>query len=138
MIRDAAAAVAGLVVAFLLVYAVQFLGHSLYPPPAGLDQTNLEAMQDYVSTLPIPALLFPMFAYFIGTFCGTLLAGTIGTARPVIFAFIVGLLILAGTIANLIWIPHPLWFSIAAVLGIIGSAWLAMTIAGVKRPVSDE
>ena len=138
MVRDAAAAVAGLVVAIVLIAAIQFLGHSIYPPPAGLDQTDAEAMQDYVSTLPVLALLFPMFAYFIGTFCGTLLACTIGTARPVIFAFIVGLVILAFTIANLISIPHPLWFSVIAVLGIIGSAWLAMTMASNKRPVPIE
>ena len=133
MIRDAGAALAGIVIAFLLVYAVQFVGHSIYPPPAGLDQTDMEAMQDYISTLPVPALLFPMLAYFIGTFCGTLFACTIGTARPVIFAFIVGVLVMAGTVANLIWIPHPLWFSIGAVAGIIASAWLAMKAGGAKR-----
>ena len=133
MIRDAAAAVAGVVIAIVLIAAVQLLGHSIYPPPAGLDQTDAEAMQDYVSTLPVLALLFPLFAYFIGTFCGTLLACTIGTARAVIFAFIVGLLILAFTIANLISIPHPLWFAVIAVLGIIGSAWLATVVAKAPR-----
>ena len=133
MIRDAGAALAGIVIAFVLVYAVQFVGHSIYPPPAGLDQHDIEAMQDYVSTLPVLALLFPMFAYFVGTFCGTLFACTVGTARPVIFAFIVGVLVMAGTVANLIWIPHPLWFSIGAVAGIIASAWLAMQAGGAKR-----
>ena len=137
MLRDAAAAVAGLVVAIVLIAAVQFVGHSIYPPPAGLDQHDPEAMQDYVSTLPVLALLFPMFAYFIGTFCGTLLACTIGTARPVIFAFIVGLLILAFTIANLISIPHPLWFSVIAVVGIIASAWLAMLMATNGGPAQE-
>lgn len=138
MIRDAGAALAGIVIAFVLVSAVQFVGHSIYPPPTGLDQTDMEAMQDYVSTLPVPALLFPMFAYFVGTFCGTLFACTIGAARPVIFAFIVGVLVMAGTVANLIWIPHPLWFSVTAVLGIVASAWLATVIATSGRPAQEE
>ena len=134
MIRDAAAAIAGLMVTFGLISGIELLGHTLYPPPEGLDKKDLEVMQTYVASLPAAALLIPMFAYFIGTIAGTLVASLLGTARPVIYAFIVGLLVLAGTIANLIMIPHPLWFSVIAVLGIIGSAWLAMTIAAGKRP----
>lgn len=129
MIRDAAAAVAGLVTAFALIYAIELLGHTFYPPPEGLDFSDPDVMQPYIASLPIAALLFPMVAWFVGTFVGSLVASAIGTARPIVFATIVGMLVLAGTIANLIWIPHPLWFSIAAVAGIIGSAWLG-TVGG--------
>ena len=138
MFRDAAAAIAGLVVTFALIAGIEFIGHNLYPPPEGLDFTDPDAMRPYIASLPIPALLFPMFAYFIGTFCGTLLACIIGTAKPVVFALIVGVLVLAGTIANLIWIPHPLWFTIFAVIGIIGSAWLATVIATSGRSLPEE
>lgn len=129
MIRNLAAALSGLFAAFVLIYLIELLGHTIYPPPAGLDPKNADALRAYISLLPPLPLLFPMFAYFIGTFTGTLLACYIGTSRPVFFASIVGIFILAGTIANLIYIPHPLWFSIIAVVGIVASAWLAMTIA---------
>lgn len=129
MLRDAGAAVAGIITAFGLIYGIEFLGHTIYPPPEGLDWSDPEAMRPYVASLPPLALLFPMFAWFIATFVGALVASALGTARPVIFAAIVGMLILAGTITNLIWIPHPLWFSVIAVLGIIGSAWLAVIVA---------
>jgi len=129
MLRDAGAALAGLASAVGLVYVIQLLGHTIYAPPPGLDQSDAEAMAAYVATLPAPALLFPLFAYFIGTFVGTLLASVLGTARPAIFAFAVGILVLAGAISSLIVIPHPLWFSIAAVAGIITSAWLAVMLA---------
>lgn len=129
MIRDIGAALAGLVVAFGLIYGIELLGHTVYPPPEGLDFSDPAAMRPYVASLPPLALLFPMFAWFIATFAGTLVASALGTARPIIFAAIIGMLILAGTITNLIWIPHPLWFSVIAVLGIIGSAWLAVILA---------
>jgi hypothetical protein len=73
--------------------------------------------------------LFPLWAYFIATFCGTLIARLVGTTRPLLLATLIGLPVLAGTFANLISIPHPLWFSGCAVLGIIFSALLASAIA---------
>lgn len=129
MIRDAAAVIAGVVTAFVLIMLIEKLGHLIYPPPADLDWSDPAAVRPYIATLPLYALLFPMLAWMIGTFIGSLLACFIGTARPLTLAGIVGGLVLAATIANLIVIPHPLWFSILSVLGIAASAWLAMRIA---------
>ena len=129
MLRDVGAALAGLVTAFALIALIEWIGHAIYPPPADLDFSDPVAMPTYVAQLPIPALLFPMFAWFIGAFCGTLVAAGIGLARPIVFAFTVGLLVLTGTIANLILIPHPMWFSALAVIGIVLSTWLAMLVA---------
>ena len=129
MLRNIGAILAGLITTFALIFLIEMLGHSMYPPPAGLDFSDPDAMRPYVASLPIQALLFPMFAWFIGTFCGVLPASYIGTTRPIIFAAIIGMLVLAGTITTLIMIPHPLWYSVIAVIGIIGSAWLATSVA---------
>jgi hypothetical protein len=129
VIRNVAAALAGLFTAFALIYLIELLGHSIYPPPEGLDQKDAEALRAYIALLPPLPMLFPMFAYFLGTFAGTSVGCLIGTARPIFFAAVVGMLVLAGTIANLIYIPHPLWFSIIAPVGIVVSAWLAMVIS---------
>ena len=69
-----------------------------------------------------------MFGWFVGAFAGSLVADLFGDAKPYVFAGIVGGLVLAGTIANLIIIPHPLWFSITSLIGIVASAWLATRI----------
>ena len=129
MIRNVVAALAGLATALGLIYLIEMLGHRIYPPPAGMDFSDVDAMGPYIASMPTPALLFPMFAWFIGTFVGVLVACSIGTANRYVFAAIVGMLVLAGTITNLIWIPHPLWFSICAVAGVVASAWLAMHLA---------
>jgi len=129
MIRSIGALIAGIVTAFALIYLIEMLGHTIYPPPADLDFSDPEAIRPYIATLPIIALLFPMFGWFVGAFAGSLVADICGDAKPYVFAAIVGGLVLAGTIANLIIIPHPLWFSIISLLGIIASAWLATRIA---------
>lgn len=128
MIRNPAAAVAGLFVAFVSIYLIDKLGHSIYPPPADLDFSDPDAIRPYIATLPITALLFPMFGWFTGTFLGSVIACLIGTAKAWVFPTMVGGLIFAATIANLIVIPHPLWFSIISLLGIIASAWLAWMV----------
>ncbi len=129
MIRNIGALIAGIVTAFASIYLIEMLGHTLYPPPPDLDFSNPEAIRPYIATLPIIALLFPMFGWFIGAFAGSLVANFCGDAKPYVFAGIVGGLVLAATIANLIMIPHPLWFSITALIGIVASAWLANRVA---------
>lgn len=129
MFRNAVAIVAGLAGAVFLIFIVQKVGHVLFPPPAGLDINDVQAARNYVAQLPLLALLFPVFSYGIGAFCGSLIACTIGTARPMILGGIVGLIILAMTIGNLIWIPHPHWFSALAIAVVVGGAWLAAKLS---------
>ena len=129
MIRNVGAAITGLVTAFALVYLVEKLGHSLYPPPTDLDFSDPDSVRPYIATLPIIALLFPMFAWFAGTFAGSIVASIIGDAKPWIYPSIVGGLIFSATVANLIAIPHPLWFSIISLIGIVASAWLSTRVA---------
>lgn len=129
--KNIAAGVAGVLVAVALVWLVETFGHSVYPPPPDLNFADTEAMRVYVATLPIGAFLFVGGAWFIAALVGTFAACKIGDANPMIYAGVVGGFMLIATAANLIMIPHPLWFSVLAVLGIVIAAWLGMTLAAV-------
>ncbi len=131
--KNIVAGIVGVIVAIALVWLIEMIGHSVYPPPPDLDYANADAMRAHIATLPIGAFLFVGGAWFIATLAGTLLACKIGSAKPVVFAMIVGGLMLVATAANLIMIPHPLWFSIIGVAGIIVAAWLGMTLAARSR-----
>jgi hypothetical protein len=134
MMRNALAWAAGLAVAIGAIMLVQQLGHTIYPPPAGLNLRDSDAMEAYVSQLPFIALLFPIFSYFLGALLGPLVACRIGTARPLIFGGVIGLILLAFTIANLIQIPHPGWFSALAIAAILAGAWLAIQLSRSSLP----
>ena len=127
--KNVAAGVAGVFIAFGLVWLVEMIGHSVYPPPADIDFSDTEAMWTYVAGLPLGALLFVAGAWSIGAFAGTIAACRIGTANPKIFAMVVGGMVLVATAFNLVMIPHPMWFSISGVIGIIVAAWLGMTLS---------
>jgi hypothetical protein len=129
MLRNIGAALAGLAVAIGVIMAVQMVGHTFWPPPAGLDWKDAEVIRTYTSQLPFLALLFPIVSYFLGTLAGPLVASRIGTLKPLVFVGIIGIVLLAFTVANLIQIPHPVWFSISAVAAVIIGGWLALQLA---------
>ena len=138
MLRDIGATLAGLAVSIGVIMTVQMIGHSIWPPPAGLDlrfvlmvtRINGEVVRTYTSQLPFLALLFPIASYFLGALAGPFVACRIGTTRPLVFIGVICLVLLASTIANLIQIPHPLWFAVLAVAAIIIGGWLALQLAG--------
>ncbi len=128
MIRNVAAGVAGIVTAYMTIMLVDMLGHTIYPPPLGLDFSD--------AGLPIGAFLFIMASPVTAGFTGTMVACYVGTTKPIFLATVVGGIVLAASIANFIFIPHPLWLSIATLIGIVASAWLAMLLA-TKPSVQD-
>ncbi len=128
--RNIGAGVAGVLVAFALVWLVEAIGHAIYPPPDELDFGNTDVMRAYIDTLPLGALLTVAIAWFAGSCGGTFAACKLGSARPLVYALIVGGLMLAGAIFNLVVIPHPHWFSALGIVGILAGAWLGMRLAG--------
>ena len=128
MVKNIVAGLAGIIVAGLLVWLVEMLGHAVYPPPTDLNFSDADAMRAYIDTLPVAALLFVAAAWFIGTLGGTVVACKLGDAKPMIYAIIVGGLMLIATAMNLFMIPHPVWFSVLGVAAIVAAAWLGMTL----------
>jgi uncharacterized membrane protein len=71
----------------------------------------------------------------IATFDGVLAACLIGRVKPFFYALLIGMLMIAATASNLLMFRHPDWYSAAVLIGIVVSAWLAMTIASRIRPM---
>ena len=122
--RNIVAGIVGVVVAFALVWVVEMIGHTVYPPPEGLDFTDAEAMGNYIATLPIGAFLFVAGAWFAGATGGTCAACAIGTAKPMYLAVVVGGLVFIAASVNLVMFPHPIWFSVLGLVGILVGAGL--------------
>ncbi len=104
------------------------MSHAIYPPPADIDFSNVEAVAAYIDALPLAALLFVVVAWFIGSAGGTYAACRIGEARPLIFAISIGGAMFVATSMNLLMIPHPVWMSVLGLAGVIAGAWLGMVL----------
>jgi len=116
--RGIAATVAGVLVAGLTIAGVEWLGHRLYPPPAGLKADDLEALAAHVAAMPIGALLFVLLAWLLGVFLGGIVAALLAGRRPRLYAGVIAAVILLGAIANFAMIPHPAWFMTLAVISL--------------------
>lgn len=130
--RSILAVIAGLVLGVVLIGVVEFSGHYVYPPPAGMDMKDAEAMKSLVASLPVGALLFVILAWAVGSFGGGWLTARIAQKSHVMHALIVGGILMAAGIMNMLTIPHPLWFWVLGVAVYLPAAY-AGALLGQKR-----
>jgi len=136
MLRRIFAVLLGLVAAFATVMLVEWISHQIYPPPPGLDFNNAEQVRQHVATLPLGAFIAVLTGWLMGTLVGGLVACQIAREKPAVFASIIGTVMMAATIANLVMIPHPSWFSIAGIVAIAAATLLAIRWSATTGRVS--
>jgi hypothetical protein len=124
LLRSVLAVLAGLVVCFVLILAIQALGMLLYPPPPGLDFNDREAMQELLQNVPVGALLLVLASYFVGVLAGSWVAGRLAGRAAVLHGLIIGVFFFGAAVVNLMQIKHPLWFTVASLGLFLPAAWL--------------
>lgn len=129
MIRKILAVIAGAALAVALITAIDRIGHWWYPAPGDLDFGNEEIVASYIASLPAGAFLIVLAGWGLGALCGGILAALIAREKPVLLATIIGALVALGTVMTLLSLPHPLWFSITAIVVIAVMTVLAGRIA---------
>lgn len=120
----------GLVTMWLTVAALEFLGHALFPPPAGLDPQNPEHLQMIIAAAPTGALAMLVVAWAGGSFVGGWVAARIARhARAAAIA--VALFVMAGVAGMIMIVPdHPGWVSTLGLVLPIPVALVAAWLAG--------
>jgi hypothetical protein len=115
--------VAGVLVAFGCVFLVEMIGHSLYPPPAGLDMSNPADQARVMEAMPAAAKAMVLGAWFLGALAGAWVANRI--AGRGLAGWIVALLVIAAGVATMVMIPHPAWMWAGGILLPLLGAWIA-------------
>lgn len=129
MIRKISSIMFGLVVAITLVIVVQMIGNALYPIPPGTDFDDPESVRQLMATISPMSLVIVILSYVIGAFGGGMLASLIARESPPFYAGVISAFVLLGAILNVMSIPHPAWFSVAAMVSIIATALITGRIA---------
>lgn len=130
MMRSILAVLAGVVVAGIVIAGVEYLGHLIYPPPPGLDPSDVESMKAMMADIPLGSLLFVLLAWALGSLAGGGVAARIAARSYLLHALIVGGIMLIGGVINMAMIPHPLWFWIVGVILFLPSAYAGARLAG--------
>lgn len=138
ILRNAGAVVAGLVLGSVVNMSLILLSGSVIPPPEGADSTTVEGLKASMHLFQPKHFLFPFLAHALGTLVGAWLAARIAIGSKIRPAMVVGLLFMAGGIANVRMLPSPLWFSILDIgVAYLPMAWLGMRLAVRKNRVSE-
>src|SRR3970040_126382 len=118
MLRTILGVLAGVVTMFAVIMAIEAVGHTIYPPPAGIDPmdpADEAAFAQFVATMPFAAKAMLVAAWTLGAFAGGLVAAKIAR-HPRGAAVLVALLVMSGVVAMVIRVPHPSWLAAAGVL----------------------
>ena len=86
-----------------------------------------------IAALPTGAFAMLLVAWSLGALAGASVAAVMARGRPRRAALIVGAVLLAATIANLVMIPHPAWVSVLGPLLIVSVTIAVIRVAG-SRP----
>jgi hypothetical protein len=116
-LRGIAGVLTGLIVAFVLVFALELFSAVVHPFPEGVEQT-MEEMCRHVENYPQWILAVAVAAWAVTALLSTWVAKKIGNVYS---ALIVGLLLLAALVMNLSMLPYPIWFKVANLIAIPGA-----------------
>ncbi len=120
----------GLVMMWLTVTALEFLGHTVFPPPPGLDPTNPEHLQQIIAEASVGSLAMLVLGWVAGTFVGGWVAARIARHTRAA-AIAVALFVMASVAGMMVIIPeHPGWVATLGLLLPIPVALMAATLAG--------
>jgi hypothetical protein len=123
-LRTVAAVFVGLVVAVVLVFAVEAFGGVVHPLPEGFGGST-EEIARHVERYQAWVLAVVVLLWAVTALVSTWIAGRMGNLHS---SVIVGLCLLAALGFNLFQLPYPMWFKIANLLVIptaivVGSRW---------------
>lgn len=123
MLKGALGAVAAIVAAGVVVFAVEMLNTTLFPLPAGVGMDDPEALGQAMADAGAKVLVGVAVAWFLGAFAGGWVATRIGPSEARWPAGVFLAVFLLGTLANLFSFPHPAWFWVVG-LAAIPAGWV--------------
>jgi len=126
VLRGIGIVLVGVVMAVVVIVAIDFLVFTIYPLPGGARMSDPASLRAAVPLTPVAALVGVQIAWFVGTLAGCWLATRLARQAPILHGMSVGLAVLIAGIADVAAIPNPPhWFPITGV-----AAYLAGSIAG--------
>ncbi len=128
ILKNILAVVAGAVIGSVVNMSIIMMSGSVIPPPEGADVTTMEGLKAAMHLFQPKHFLMPFLAHALGTLVGAYIAARFAANNNMRFALLIGLIFLAGGIANVMMLPSPLWFTLVDLLG----AYIPMAYLGGK------
>ncbi|HGG59839.1 MAG TPA: hypothetical protein ENK26_07985 [Gammaproteobacteria bacterium] len=134
MIKRIIAVVFGVLVAIGVIFILEAAGHLLYPTPQGLALDDPQKLKEAIAALPLPEFIIVLAAWMAGAFLGSFGALFFARSSQIWVGGIVTLFVFVAAVSNFFFVAYPIWFEIAAVLGIPLASWLAWKMYRARQP----
>ncbi|MGH7711082.1 MAG: hypothetical protein ACREOG_07350 [Gemmatimonadaceae bacterium] len=134
MLRRILAIAAGIVVFIAIVSIFDGLGSLLFPTPPGFDPNNPDAIRERMANTPAGALAIVLLGSTLAALAGSYVTSMLIGVGGMLWGFVTGGLGLLATLVNALTVPHPAWFVIAALVGVIGATVLGVWLSGRRKP----
>lgn len=136
IIRALLGVLAGLVAMLVVITAIEYVAHQIFPPPPGLDPSNPADLAAVLASQPVAGLAMVVLAWVCGAFAGGWLAARISSAWPRAAAAIIALVVMSGVVGMIVQLPeHPKWMSVLGLLLPLQAALLGARLAR-RKPTS--
>ena len=116
LIRSVGSIIASVVIALLLILAIEGVSAIFHPFSAGADASDLEVCKAHVAKYPQWVLALVVVGWGGTVFVSAWLATRLGTHRHPAHGIVVGALLIVAVAFNMFMLPYPLWFKVANLL----------------------
>jgi hypothetical protein len=135
ILRNVLAVIAGFVLGSIVNMLLVNAGPHVFALPPGVDMNDMNGLKSSAHLMQPKNFVFPFLAHALGTLVGALTAHLIAASRRSVFAYLIGVLNLAGGIAASFMIPAPTWFiALDLLVAYLPMAWLASRLGRTLRP----
>lgn len=126
MLRNILAGIAGVIAGGLAVFALETLGHIIFPLPEGveIDPMDMESVRAAASQIPAINKLAVVIAWFGGAVVAGWVASLVTQSGKLLVPLICGGILMLAGLANLISIPSPIWMWVLGLAAFLPGAWL--------------
>ena len=134
--KNVLATIVGFIVASATVYVIESLiGHNFFPLPDGANPMDMEWLKNNMDQIPIGSKIFVVIAHLIGPITGMYVAAKI-SKTSMVPSYIVGGLMIAATLFNILMLPKELWFTLTDAILVIVGFLIGKTLA--KKQISTS
>jgi uncharacterized membrane-anchored protein len=130
--RGLLAVVLGLATFFVVVLGGEFANYTIH----GLHIENPNdpaAFNEFIKSIPLSALIVVVVVWGVAAFAGSWVATSLAPSRKIAFGLLIGVMVLVGTIGNLLSIPHPVWMWVVGIAEALPAAYLGARLARGRR-----
>lgn len=113
----------GILTGLIIVSIGDAIAGTMFKVDPAINFQDKEAVKKMMESIPVTVMVIMLLFWLLSSFTAGIVAALIDREHSKRNSIICGCILLAGAIANLYLIPHPVWMTAIAVVGYVPAAY---------------